>query len=938
MYKSGLLCQQEYLKISIAGTSDVYQFCNSDTNRNPITAFDNVTVTHYVSAYNRIYTSFTLEYTIKTIECLNRNSFECDNNTCVPEDRVCDGVKDCKNGADEVGCETGVLSIKGVPESREEAVSWLKQKRTASWGWKENTPRAVVALYLASAATFNGTVLEEELMSKQTELKTAVALLRPSLTNSELSIFINALLVTCHSPRKFYGHNLVQRLKEQVEESGNFTHPLAYLTLCNANESWPARATDDLNSILSSNSEYPFVKDLQAMAITALSCEANRSKNIDNTTLGYPILTLYKKTIEHFIQLQAHDGSFGNVYTTALITQALLSSGQEHNKDWKLNATIKYLIKELNSSSVDFLTTNLILPILNGKSLMDISRVNCSANPRKHGDDISSGASCIRVSGRSGTITNGKRAASHSKCWSISVPQHSRALIDMESFTADVDCDETGVTISLDNEDENYVFCPDSYMETLILNEDFTVTHRLYSSNYFKRSNFSLKYQIESPLCSQEDTYKCNDGTCLLQSQICDGTEQCSDGADEENCGNRRVIIHDLDISRINGIQWLKKKWSSASGWQENTHRGMTALFLARDKQLKNLNTEEKLMVKQLEVQTLLYLLRKDTYRITTNQLSMFVNALTASCQNPRNFYGYDLIKFLRNEVEVSSTITRPVAYLALCNAGETLPVNATKNLSSFLKINAEYPFLLDVQSVAVMALSCLQANNQNSLNDLFPQADYEEAVKKLKQFQIEDGSFGNVYTTAIVTQALLSSDQQNSEDWHYNKAINHLTEYLNSSYVDFLAVYLIIPLLNGKSLSDIRNINCSFIKQRDSLSDVKVQLNLKMRVQFCLYIGDEKDVVHTISLRVPQNITVFEVMQLAQDADAKYKFRVKKMGDKLYIYDIAGITNDFENDKFWLLYLGIDAESIRLINKSSDEVTLQDGAYLVMWYKKAQI
>ncbi|CAL1302011.1 unnamed protein product [Larinioides sclopetarius] len=387
MYKSGLLCHQEYLKISIAGTSDVYQFCNSDTNRNPITAFDNVTVTHYVSAYNAKYTSFTLEYTIKTIECLNRNSFECDNNTCVPEDRVCDGVKDCKNGADEVGCETGVLSIKGVPESREEAVSWLKQKRTASWGWKENTPRAVVALYLASAATFNGTVLEEELMSKQTELKTAVALLRPSLTNSELSMFINALLVTCHSPRKFYGHNLVQRLKEQVEESGNFTHPLAYLTLCNANESWPARATDDLNSILSSNSEYHFVKDLQAMAITALSCEANRSKNIDNTTLGYPILTLYKKTIEHFIQLQAHDGSFGNVYTTALITQALLSSGQEHNKDWKLNATIKYLIKELNSSSVDFLTTNLILPILNGKSLMDISRVNCSANPRKHGED-----------------------------------------------------------------------------------------------------------------------------------------------------------------------------------------------------------------------------------------------------------------------------------------------------------------------------------------------------------------------------------------------------------------------------------------------------------------------------------------------------------------------------------------------------------------------
>ncbi|CAL1301673.1 unnamed protein product [Larinioides sclopetarius] len=180
MHQSGASCQQEYLKISIAGTSDVYQFCSSDTNRNPITAFDNVTVTHYVSTFNNIYTGFTLEYTIRTMECLKRDSFKCDNNTCVPEDKVCDGVKNCKNGEDENGCETGVLSIKGVSEAREEAVSWLKQKRTAAWGWKENTPRAVVALYLASAATFNGTVLEEELMAKQTELKTAVALLRSS--------------------------------------------------------------------------------------------------------------------------------------------------------------------------------------------------------------------------------------------------------------------------------------------------------------------------------------------------------------------------------------------------------------------------------------------------------------------------------------------------------------------------------------------------------------------------------------------------------------------------------------------------------------------------------------------------------------------------------------------------------------------------------------
>ncbi|KAF8763477.1 Cobalamin binding intrinsic factor like protein [Argiope bruennichi] len=199
-------------------------------------------------------------------------------------------------------------------------------------------------------------------------------------------MFINALLVTCHNPRQFYGNDLVKRLKEQVEKPDNFTHPLAYLTLCNANEPWPLKARSDLNSILNTDSEYPFVKDLQAMAIMALSCEANRSRNIDhilkNTTLSF-----YKETIQQFLKLQATDGSFGNVYTTALITQALLSSGQEQSGDWKLNSTIKYLMKQVNSSSANFLAIYLTLPILNGKSLMDISNVNCSANPRKLEND-----------------------------------------------------------------------------------------------------------------------------------------------------------------------------------------------------------------------------------------------------------------------------------------------------------------------------------------------------------------------------------------------------------------------------------------------------------------------------------------------------------------------------------------------------------------------
>ncbi|GIY94158.1 uncharacterized protein CG3556 [Caerostris extrusa] len=107
------------------------------------------------------------------------------------------------------------------------------------------------------------------------------------------------------------------------------------------------------------------------------------------------------------------------------------------------------------------------------------------------------------------------------------------------------------------------------------------------------------------------------------------------------------------------------------------------------------------------------------------------------------------------------------------------------------------------------------------------------------------------------------------------------------------------------------------------SVEGVKNKLGPKIRVQYSLYVGDEKDIIHTIWLRVPENITVYEVMQLAQVADNKYKFQWKKMGEKLYIYDIDNITNDFENGQFWLLYLGQNKESMTHLTESPDKIVI---------------
>ncbi|GFX05258.1 integrase catalytic domain-containing protein [Trichonephila clavipes] len=167
-----------YVLITAVKTGERYKFnARNDRNEVPVRTLSNTTVTFYKDFRDYYSAKFSLTYTIKNLECMNEESFQCDDNFCIPQSKVCDGVNDCKNGSDEIGCETGVLAIQGVKEARKKAIDWMKRNRTLPWNWRDEMPRAVVALYLASDVNFNGTSLEEELMAKQAELKVALALL-----------------------------------------------------------------------------------------------------------------------------------------------------------------------------------------------------------------------------------------------------------------------------------------------------------------------------------------------------------------------------------------------------------------------------------------------------------------------------------------------------------------------------------------------------------------------------------------------------------------------------------------------------------------------------------------------------------------------------------------------------------------------------------------
>lgn len=57
-----------------------------------------------------------------------------------------------------------------------------------------------------------------------------------------------------------------------------------------------------------------------------------------------------------------------------------------------------------------------------------------------------------------------------------------------------------------------------------------------------------------------------------------------------------------------------------------------------------------------------------------------------------------------------------------------------------------------------------------------------------------------------------------------------------------------------------------------NDISDVIQRLDEKMFIQYSLFIGDDKDIVHTIYLKMPKNSSAYDLMRVAQTTDPKYR------------------------------------------------------------------
>ncbi|GFX30282.1 uncharacterized protein TNCV_1963891 [Trichonephila clavipes] len=327
-----------------------------------------------------------------------------------------------------------------------------------------------------------------------------------------------------------------------------------------------------------------------------------------------------------------------------------------------------------------------------------------------------------------------------------------------------------------------------------------------------------------------------------------------------------------FSLQREKARRWIVSQRLDNFGWGSETPRALTALYLS-DVHRSKRNETDMLMVKQLEVQLSLDIARNGTKAMALTDLALYINALMASCRDPRNFYGNDLVGTLRNSVNYAQNVGKfvnPAVYLTLC-LNNFIAHEDVRRLHEILYSRNAALGRIDIQAISMLTATCAFRSNKSVTAETY-EGFKQQFITKLKSKNFT----GNIYEAALVLQAL-------------NEAKLDGMEWKRSDLKKFLLT----------QQHEDGSFGC--------FTPIEVLKNTKRRkipVQYSLNFGDPVEVTQILQIQVAEETNFLDIMRLAQEINPMYRFLLDDMQEIPVVYSIGDIPNDAEKGMFWMLHV----------------------------------
>ncbi|XP_067874568.1 cobalamin binding intrinsic factor-like [Heterodontus francisci] len=271
--------------------------------------------------------------------------------------------------------------------------------RTMLYSVEANAPYPNPSVHIALRLARDHNLPKEDLLLN--ELKEAAV---RKVTNGEdfssgmVALYTLALIASCNNPTSVTVSgttiNLLKKLEEKLTEEidhiKNKTFPLTnyyqvsldVLTVCVSKKSEISECS--IRTLVDAVEQNKFTYgsrfsvDTGAVAALALRCVKDKEQKLDTMNIENALKKVLTQILEHV----EDDGIIGNLYSTGLAIQAFsVNSDLIPPGSWDLKKSRMKLLEEVERGSFSNpQSASQIAPSLDGKTYLDVNKLNCSAD------------------------------------------------------------------------------------------------------------------------------------------------------------------------------------------------------------------------------------------------------------------------------------------------------------------------------------------------------------------------------------------------------------------------------------------------------------------------------------------------------------------------------------------------------------------------------